>query len=106
MVKRAGWWQALKRRSTRGRSVPNNGMIGVGTVADHPSDKTLAVALYLNRRLWPFTAFKSWIALWRAAPWPPPGGPSLAGSRPYGSGQTWERSKAKAGLQEWKTEDR
>ena len=23
-----------------------------------------------------------------------------------GSGQTWERSKAKAGLQEWKTEDR
>jgi hypothetical protein len=23
-----------------------------------------------------------------------------------GGGQTWERSKAKAGLQEWKTEDR
>ena len=23
-----------------------------------------------------------------------------------GNGQTWERSKAKAGLQEWKTEDR
>src|SRR5271165_3952346 len=64
MVKRAGWWQALKRRSTQGRSVPNNGMIGVGTVADHPSDKTLAVALYLNRRLWPFMMLTQLMASW------------------------------------------
>ena len=53
--KQGRWGRSLERerwifkgQSGRG-DMENNGMIGVGTVADHPSDKTLAVAVYLNR---------------------------------------------------------